>query len=61
MKYNQKLRVKIKKVINRRKGSKILSKVKPIKNIKNLWSFLEKSSMQKVVLHLHKLQDHAYE
>ena len=51
-----------KKVINRAKRSKTLSEVKPIENIsKNLQSFLEIRPVQKEVLLLHKLQDHAYE
>ena len=41
----------MKKVINRRKRSKTLSEVKPVRNIsKNLQSFLEISPMQKEVL-----------
>ena len=52
----------MKKVIDRGKRSKTLSEVKPVKNIsKNLQSFLEISPVQKVVLPLHKLQDHVYE
>ena len=52
----------MKKVINRGKISKTMSQIKPVKNIhKNLQSFLEISPMQKEVLLLHKLQDHAYE
>ena len=52
----------MKKVIDRGKKSKTLSEVKPVENInKNLQSFLEISSVQKEVLLLHKLQDHAYE
>ena len=43
--------LKTKKVINRGKRSKILSEVKPVKNIsKNLQSFLEISLMEKEVL-----------
>ena len=62
MKSNQKLCIKTKKVINRGKRSKTLSAVKPVKNIsKNLKSFLEISPLQKEVLPLNKLQDHAYE
>ena len=45
-----------------RKKSKTLSEVKPVKNIsKNLQSFVEISPMQKEVLPLYKLEDHAYE
>ena len=52
----------MKKVIDRGKGSKTLSEVKPVENIsKNMQSFLEISPMQKEVLLSHKLQDHAYE
>ena len=44
------------------KRSKTLSEGKPFENIsKNLQSFLEISPMQKEVLLLHKLRDHAYE
>ena len=39
-----------------------MNQVKPVKNIsKNRQSFLEISSMQKKILHSHKLQDHAHE
>ena len=49
----------IKRIEKRRK---ILSEVKPVKNIsKNLQSFLEISSVQKEVLLSNKLRDHAYE
>ena len=42
---------KDKEVINRGKGSKALSEVKPVENIsKNLQSFLEISTVQKDVL-----------
>ena len=42
--------------------SKTLSEVKPVENIsKNLQSFLEISPVQKILLPLHKLRDHAYE
>ena len=52
----------MKKVIDRGKRSKTLSKVKPVENIsKNLQSFLEISPVQKEVLLSHKLRDHAYE
>ena len=52
----------MKKVIDRGKRSKTLSKVKPVENIsKNLQSFLKISPMQKGVLPSHKLRDHAYE
>ena len=41
---------------------KMLSEVKPFKNIsKNLQNFLETSSVQNEVLLSHKLQDHAHE
>ena len=44
------------------KKSKILSEVKPVKNIsKNLQSSLEIGPMQKELLLSHKLQDDAYE
>ena len=44
------------------KRSKTLSEVKPVENInKNLRSVLEISPVQKEVLLLHKLRDHAYE
>ena len=50
------------KVIDRGKGSKILSEIKPVENIsKNLQSFLEISSVQKEVLPSHKLCGHEYE
>ena len=62
MKHSQKLCTKLKKVINRRKRSKTLSEVKPVENKnKNLQSFLEIILMQKEVLFLYKLWDHAYE
>ena len=54
-------------MINRRKGSKTVSEVKPVENIsKNLQSFVEIVSresfpVKKEVLLSHKLQDHAYE
>ena len=49
-------------MIDRGKRSKTLSEVKPVENInKNLQSFLEISPVQKEVLLLNKLQDHAYE
>ena len=45
-----------------RKRSKALSEVKLVENIiKNLQSFLGIRPMQKEVILLHKLQDHAYE
>ena len=60
VRWNQKLCIKS-KVINRRKRSKTLSEVKPVKNIcKNLLSFLKISPRQKEVLVPHKLWDHAY-
>ena len=44
------------------KRSKTMSEVKPVENkSKNLQSFLEISQVQKEVLLLHKMQDHAYE
>ena len=62
MKQNEKLCIKMKKVIDRGKRSKTLSEVKPVKNIsKNLQSFLEISHMQKEVFPLHKLQESAHE
>ena len=49
-------------MIDREKRSKALSEVNSVENIsKNLQNFLEISPMQKAVLLLHKLQDHAYE
>ena len=52
----------MKKVIDRGKGSKTLSEVKPVENIsKNPPSFLEISPVQKEAFLSHKLQDHAYE
>ena len=48
---NEKLCTKTKKVIDRGKRSKALSKAKPFENIsKNLQSFLEISRVQKEVL-----------
>ena len=62
MKYNQKPCIKVKKVIDREKRSKTLSKVKPVKNIsKNLMNFLDISPMKKEALLSHKLHDHVYE
>ena len=59
---NQKLCITTKEVIGGGKRSKTLSEIKLVENIsKNLQSFLEISSLQKEVLLLHKLQDHAYE
>ena len=50
-----------KKVINRGKRSKTLTKVKPVGSInKNPESFLERSTVQKEVPPSHKLLDHAY-
>ena len=47
------------KVIERGKGSKTLSEVKPVENKnKNLQSFPEIIPVQKEVLLSHKLQDH---
>ena len=40
----------------------MLSEINPVQNIsKNLQSFLEISPVQKILLPLHKLRDHAYE
>ena len=62
MKLNQKPYIEKKEVIDRGKRNKTLSEVKPVKNIsKNPQSFFEISLMQKEVLLLHELQDHAYE
>ena len=62
MKQNQKPCTKTKKVIDIGKRSKALNDIKPVKNIsKNLQSFLEIRPVQKEVLPLHKLQEHAYE
>ena len=62
MKQNQKPCIKTKKVIDREKGIKKMSEVKPVGNIsKNPQSFLEISLVQKEVLLSYKLQDHAYE
>ena len=56
MKRNQKPYTKMKNVIDRRKRSKTLSEVKPVKNIgKNLQSFLEINPEEKEVLPSHKL------
>ena len=50
------------KVIDKGKRSKTLSEVKLVENIsKNLQSFLEIIPVQKEILLLYKLQDHAYE
>ena len=58
----EKLCLKMKKVIGRGKRSKTLSEVKPVENIsKNLQSFLEISPVEKEALPSHKLQDHAYQ
>ena len=49
-------------MIDRGKRSKMVNEEKPVKNLsKNPQSFLEISPVQKEVLPLHKLQDHAYE
>ena len=62
MTQNQKPCTKTKKVIDIGKRSKALNDIKPVKNIsKNLQSFLEIRPVQKEVLPLHKLQEHAYE
>ena len=51
----------VKKVIDGGKRSKTLSEAKLVENIsKNLQSFLEIKPMQKEVLPVHKLWDHAY-
>ena len=51
----------MKEVIDRGKGIKTLSEVKPVENIsENLQSFLEISPMQKEVLPVHKLEDYIY-
>ena len=50
------------KAIERGKRNKTLNEVKPVENIsKNIQSFLLISPVQKEVLPLHKLQDHACE
>ena len=47
-------------MIDRGNRSKTPSEVKPVENIsKNLQSFLEICSVQKILLPLHKLQNHA--
>ena len=62
MKYNEKLCIKTEKVIDRGKGSKILSEVRPFEKVsKNLQSLLVIRPLQKEVLPSHKLQDHTYE
>ena len=49
-------------MIDRGKRSKILCEIKPVENISNnMQSFLEISPVQKEVLPLHELQDHANE
>ena len=49
-------------VIDRRKCSKTLNEVEPVKNInKNLQSFLALNLIQKKVLPSYKLQDHSYD
>ena len=49
-------------MFNSVKKSKALNEVEPVKNInKNLKSFLEISPVQKEILSLHKLQNHAQE
>ena len=61
-KWESKTMQKTKNVIDRGKRGKTLSEVKPVENIsKNLQSFLEIRPVQKEVLPLHKLQEHAYE
>ena len=53
--------MKTKKVIDRGKGRKTLSEIKPLEKIsKNPQSFLEIRPVQKEVLHSHKMKDHAY-
>ena len=62
MKWHQKPCIKMEKVIDRGKRSKIMSKAKSVEKInKNPLSFLEISPEQKEVLPTHKLQDHTYE
>ena len=62
MKYNEKLCIKTEKVIDRGKGSKILSEVRSFEKVsKNLQSLLVIRPLQKEVLPSHKLQDHACE
>ena len=52
----------MKRVIDRGRRSNTLSEVKLVENIsKNLQSLFEISPVQKEVLLLHKLQDHAHE
>ena len=52
----------MKRVIDRGRRSNTMSEVKLVENIsKNLQSLFEISPVQKEVLLLHKLQDHAYE
>ena len=56
------MHINMKKVIDRGKKSKTLTKVKPVKNTcKNLQSYLEINPKQNEVLLSHKLQDHVYE
>ena len=62
MKWNKKPFITMKRVIDRGRRSNTLSEVKLVENIsKNLQSLFEISPVQKEVLLLHKLQDHAYE
>ena len=52
----------MKRLIDRGKRSKTLSKIEPFENIsKNLKNFLEIRLMQKEALPPNELQDHAYE
>ena len=61
-KWNQKLCIMMKKVIDRGKRSETLSEVKLVENIsKNSQSFLEISPVQKEVLLSHTLKDYTYE
>ena len=54
--------IKMKKVFDRRKTSKILHEVKSVESIsKNPQRFLEKNPMHKEVLASHKQQDDGYE
>ena len=62
MKWNKKPFITMKRVIDRGRRSNTMSEVKLVENIsKNLQSLFEISPVQKEVLLLHKLQDHAYE
>ena len=52
---------KMRKVVVRGKRIKTLSELMPVKNIRNLQSFLEISPVQKEVLPSNKLQGHVHE